>query len=122
MVTMEREGEPEHGGLYLRQLRERAGMTQGEVADRAGVDVGWLAEVEEHGTEGLVYSEIVAVVRATQPPRPEWWDEGHEHDLLVGPDGYAPPRSEAERRYWQRIETVRSAIRRHYSDGRAVSA
>jgi transcriptional regulator with XRE-family HTH domain len=118
---MEHEPDPEHGGEYLRQLRVRAGMTRDEVATRAGVDVGWLAEVEQHGTEDLMYSQIVTVVRATQPPRPEWWDEGHEHDLLVGPNGHAPPRSDGERRYWQRIETVRSAIRRQYRYGRAAS-
>lgn len=119
---MEHVGDPQHGGEYLRRLRERAGMTRSEVAERASVDVGWLADVEEHGTEGLMYSEIVAVVRATQPPRPEWWDEGHEHDLLLGPDGHAAPRTESERRYWRRIEAVRAAIRRHYNDDRAASA
>jgi transcriptional regulator with XRE-family HTH domain len=112
-------GEPRHGGEYLRRLRERAGMTAREVADRAGVDPGWLADVEEHGTEGLSYSEITELVRATQPPRPPWWDEGHEHDLLLGPDGYAEPRGESQRRYWRRIEAVRAAIRDHYQRGRA---
>ncbi|MGH9185519.1 MAG: helix-turn-helix domain-containing protein [Acidimicrobiales bacterium] len=115
-------GEPRHGGEYLCRLRERAGMSLREVADRAGVDPEWLADVEEHGTKGLEYSEITALVRATQPPRPDWWDEGHEHDLLLGPDGHAVPHTETQRRYWQRIEAVRAAIREHYRRGRAASA
>lgn len=121
-VAMNSNGEPRHGGEYLRRLRERAGMTLGQVAERARVDPGWLAEIEEHGTESLLYSQILDLVRATQPPRPEWWDEGHEHDLLVGPAGYPPPRTDGERRYWARVEAVRSAIRRHYRRGRAVAS
>ena len=121
-AIMDEFDEPRHGGEYLRRLREQAGMSLREVADRAGVDPSWLADVEEHGTGRLLYSEITALVRATQPPRPGWWDDGHEHDLLLGPDGHTPPRTQAQRRYWQRIDVVRSVIRRHYQRGRAASA
>lgn len=97
-------------------------MTVGEVAGRAGVDPEWLADVEKHGTESLGYGEITALIRATQPPRPDWWDEGYEHDLMLGPEGYAAPRTETQRRYWRRIEAVRATIRDHYRRGRAASA
>src|SRR6266508_6681462 len=107
---MERDGQPGHGGGYLRHVRERAGMTLPEVAARAGVDPAWLADVEQNGTEPLSYSEIAKLVRATQPPRPDWWDDGHEHDLLVGPHGYTTPATESVRRYWERIEAVRAGI------------
>lgn len=111
-----------HSGEYLRALRERAGMTLEEVAERAGVDPAWLDNVERNGTHDLLYSEICNLVRATQPPRPEWWDEGYEHDLNLGPNGYAEPRTPGEREYWARIEAVRAEIRRHYERGRRASA
>ena len=97
-------------------------MTIEEVAHRAGVIAARLAEIERVGTFGLAYGEVAAVVRATQPARPDWWDEGHEHDLSLGPHGLPPPRSAEERAYWRRIETVRADIDAHYRRGRAASA
>ncbi len=111
-----------HSGEHLRVLRERAGMTLEEVAQRAGVDPGWLDDIERNGTHELLYSEICNLVRATQPPRPEWWDEGYEHDLNLGPNGYAEPRTPAHREYWRRVEAVRSEIQRWYERGQRTTA
>ncbi|MCA1846487.1 MAG: hypothetical protein LC792_25490 [Actinobacteria bacterium] len=47
------------------------------------------------------------VVRATQPPRPEWWDEGYEHDLNLGPNAVVGPLTPAQQEYWARIEALR---------------
>lgn len=110
--------EPAHAGEQLRTLRERAGMSVEEVASRAGVDAGWLDGLEHGvGTHEVLYSQWLRLVRATQPPRPEWWDDGYEHDLHLPPGGHHEPRSAAERHYWERIERVRSQIRAGYRDG-----
>jgi transcriptional regulator with XRE-family HTH domain len=111
-----------HSGEYLRSLRERAGMTVEEVAQRAGVDPTWLSDVERNGTHDLLYSDICSLVRATQPPRPDWWDEGYEHDLNLGPDAVVGPLTPSQQEYWARIEAVRAEIRRHYDRGRRASA
>lgn len=61
--------EPAHAGEQLRRLRLAAGMTVAEVAERAGVDAGWLARPEaDEGTHDVLYSQWVALVQATQPP------------------------------------------------------
>lgn len=112
----------EHGGRQLRQAREQAGMTLEEVATGAGVDPEWLGDVERHGTHALLYSEICNLYRATQPPRPDWWDEGYEHDLNLGPDGYAEPRNPEAREYWDRVESVRREIELWYQRGRRQTA
>lgn len=106
---------PAHAGEELRWLRERAGMTIEDVAARAGVDAGWLAELENGvGTHDVVYSQWVGLAKATQPPRPEWWDEGYEHDLSLPPDGHHQPKTTSGRRYWARIAAVRSEIEENY--------
>jgi len=51
-----------------------------------------LEEIERLGTQRLSYEQITSLVRATQPPRPSWWDEGHEHDLSLV-DAHLAPRS-----------------------------
>ena len=103
-------------------MRERAAMTVEEVAVRAGVDPEWLASIEAGvGTNDVLYSQWLTLVRATQPPRPEWWDEGHEHDLHLPPGGHHEPTTPAEHDYWGRIERVRSGIREHYRHGRPVA-
>jgi transcriptional regulator with XRE-family HTH domain len=110
--------ETPHAGEELRSLRERAGMTVEEVAARAGVDPGWLAELESGtGTREVLYSQWVELVKATQPPRPQWWDEGHEHDLSLPPDGHHDPTTDTGRRYWDRIAAVRAEIEAHYRRG-----
>ena len=116
------EDEFRHSGQYLRSLREQGGMTLADVADRAGVDPSWLDDVERNGTYGLVYSEICNLVRATQPPRPAWWDEGYEHDLNLGRNAVVGPLTPAQQEYWARIEVVRSELRRYYERGRLASA
>jgi len=101
--------EPGHGGDYLRQLRLRAGLTTEQVGSRAGIAACELEEIERVGTEKLSYEQVTSLVRATQPPRPSWWDEGHEHDLALV-DAHLPPRSGAEINYWARVTSVRDAI------------
>ena len=111
-----------HSGEYLKSLREQAGMTLEEVAERAGVEPAWLDNIESNGTHDLLYSEICNLARATQPPRPEWWDEGYEHDLTLHPHGHPEPRTESEREYWAQIEAVQAEIREWYQRGRRASA
>jgi transcriptional regulator with XRE-family HTH domain len=95
-------------------------MTVAEVAKRAGVGADWLARLEEgEGTHDVLYSQWVALVRATQPPRPEWWDDGYGHDLSLPPDGHRPPTTDSGRRYWERIAAVAAEIEEHYRRGRA---
>lgn len=62
-------------------------------------------------SDELTYDLLLALVRAVQPPRPEWWDEGHEHDLQLGRDGVACTTTGDDDGYWARIEAVRQANR-----------
>jgi hypothetical protein len=95
---------------YVRSLRCKAGLGITEVADRAGVDPAWLERFEAGLEElGINYDQLLTLVRATQPPRPEWWDEGHEHDLHL-PAG-AIVEGARNPKYWERIERVRAANR-----------
>ena len=119
-MSVAQTSEPAHAGEELRLLREDAGMTVDEVAARANVDPGWLAGIEAGvGTHEVLYSQWVELVKATQPPRPEWWDEGYEHDLSLPPGGHHEPTTASGRRYWDRIAAVRAEIERHYQRGRA---
>jgi transcriptional regulator with XRE-family HTH domain len=95
---------------FVRSLRVKAGLSIDEVAERAQVSPQWLERFETGLDEaGIDYDQLLALVRATQPPRPEWWDDGYEHDL------HLPPESIVDRNrnplYWARIEQVRSANR-----------
>ncbi len=111
--------EPAHAGEQLQALRVAAGMTVAEVAERAGVDVDWLRRLEAgDGTHDVLYSQWTSLVRATQPPRPEWWDEGYEHDLSLPPDGHREPTTDSGRRYWARVAAVAAQIKEHYGHGR----
>lgn len=111
-----------HTGEYLKSLRQQAAMSIAEVANRAGIDPASLERIEREGTHDLLYSEICSIVRATQPPRPEWWDEGYEHDLNLGENPVVGPLNASQREYWARIEAVRAEIRRHYERGQRTSA
>lgn len=112
--------EAAHAGEQLQHLRTAAGMTIEEVAERAGVDVEWLRRLEAgEGTHDVLYSQWRALVRATQPPRPEWWDDGYEHDLSLPPDGHREPTTDSGRRYWARVAAVAAEIEEHYGRGRA---
>lgn len=116
---MEAGRDAEHAGKQLQELRLAAGMTLAEVAGRAGVDPEWLARLEAgEGGHEVLYSQWVALVRATQPPRPEWWDDGYEHDLALPPDGHREPTTESGRRYWERVAAVAAEIEEHYRRGR----
>ncbi len=111
--------EPAHAGEQLQALRLAAGMTVAEVAERAGVDADWLRRLEAgDGTHDVLYSQWTTLVRATQPPRPEWWDEGYEHDLSLPPDGHREPTTDSGRRYWARVAAVAAQIEEHYGHGR----
>lgn len=112
-----------HAGEQLHHLRRRAGMSIQETSSRAGVDPVWWAALEDGvGTADVDYHQWLELVKATQPPRPEWWDEGYEHDLQLGEDGVVSVRDEEECRYWERIASVRAEIRRHYELGRSDTA
>jgi len=112
--------EPAHAGEQLQRLRLAADMTVAEVAERAGVDADWLRRLEVgEGTHDVLYSQWATLVRATQPPRPEWWDEGYEHDLTLPPDGHREPTTESGRRYWARVAAVAAKIEENYGRGRA---
>ncbi len=114
------DSEPANAGEQLQRLRLAAGMTVAQVAERAGVDVDWLERIEAGaGTREVLYSQWVALVQATQPPRPAWWDGGYEHDLSLPPDGHREPTTESGRRYWARIAAVAAEIEEHYGRGRS---
>ena len=57
-------------------------------------------------------------MQATQPPRPEWWDSGYEHDLSLPPDGHRQPTTDSGRRYWERVAKVAAEIEEHCRQGR----
>lgn len=116
----DKDSEPANAGEQLQRLRLAAGMTVAQVAERAGVDVDWLVRLEAgEGTGDVLYSQWVALAQATQPPRPEWWDGGYEHDLSLPPDGHPEPTTESGRRYWARVAAVAAEIEEHYGRGRA---
>jgi transcriptional regulator with XRE-family HTH domain len=95
---------------YVRKLRCAAGLSIEEVADRAGVNEDWLERFESGELEdGLNYDLLLQLVAATQPPRPAWWDSGHEHDLNLPLD--AVKDREKHPSYWRKIEAVRDANR-----------
>ncbi|MGI8493577.1 MAG: helix-turn-helix domain-containing protein [Acidimicrobiales bacterium] len=92
---------------YVRTLRMQAGLDTAEVAQRAAVTQQWLERFEAGLVEeGLNYDLLMSLVRATQPPRPDWWDSGHEHDLHLPPD--AVRNRDRNRGYWEKIEQVRA--------------
>lgn len=95
---------------YVHSLRVGAGLSIDVVAQRAGVGSEWLERFES-GFEvgGVDYETLLRLIRAVQPPRPEWWDEGHEHDLHL-PD-WAIPHKECHHQYWEKIEKVRTTNR-----------
>lgn len=96
---------------YVRSLRVRSGLPVVEVARRAGVTSRWLEQFEAGLiVEGINYDQLLALVRATQPERPAWWDSGHEHDLHL-PSNAVRSR-ERYPDYWARIDQVRDANRR----------
>jgi len=94
-------------------------MTVAQVAERAGVDADWLERIEAgEGTWEVLYSQWVALVQATQPPRPDWWDGSYEHDLSLLLDGHREPTTESGRRYWALVAAVAAEIEEHYGRGR----
>ncbi len=119
VVAAASDPEPAHAGEQLQRLRLAAGMTVAQVAERAGVDADWVAGLEAgEGTGEVLYSQWMALVQATQPPRPEWWDSGYEHDLNLPPDGHREPTTDSGRRYWARVAEVAAEIKEHYGHGR----
>lgn len=96
---------------YVRSLRVSAGLSIGQVARKAGVEEDWLKRFEDGSVdEGPNYDLLLKLIAATQPPRPEWWDSGHEHDLQLPPSAIRDKDKHPE--YWERIEQVRDANRR----------
>jgi transcriptional regulator with XRE-family HTH domain len=93
---------------YVRSVRVRAGLSVAELAERAGVSSEWLEQVEG-GVAEVLYDQLLELTRAAQPPRPERWDDGHEHDLHLPPEAVVD--RDRNPGYWTRIEEVREAIR-----------
>ena len=109
--TLDSEGDAVPTSAYIHSLRIEAGLTIDDVAQRAGVNPEWLERFEAGlDEEGINYDQLLKLTQATQPPRPEWWDDGHEHDLHI-PSESVVDRA-ASPRYWERIEQVRRANRR----------
>ena len=93
---------------YIRSLRIRAGLSTNEVAARAGVNTEWLHRFEAGlDEEGVNYDQLLKLAQATQPDRPEWWDDGYDHDLHLPPESVVDRSRNPE--YWERIEQVRFA-------------
>lgn len=95
---------------YVRSLRIGAGLSVADVAERAGVSVEWLQRFEAGLDEqGIDYDQLLNLVRAAQPPRPPWWDDGHEHDLHLPTEAIVDRVGNPD--YWARIEQVRAVNR-----------
>jgi hypothetical protein len=89
-------------------------LSVAEVAGRAEVSVEWLERFEAGLDEmGINYEQLLNLVRAAQPPRPEWWDDGHEHDLHLPPEAIVDRDGNSD--YWARIEKVRASNREIHS-------
>jgi hypothetical protein len=103
---------------YVRSHRVASGLSIEQLAARVDVDPGWLAAFEAgERVEELTYDLLLRLVRATEPPRPEWWDDGHEHDLHLpaGAEGVGGARHSD---YWRRVAAVRAESRCPGGDGR----
>jgi transcriptional regulator with XRE-family HTH domain len=50
-------------GRALRQLRDRAGVTQTELADRAGIGVAYVSQIE-NGHRGVGWHTVTRILRA----------------------------------------------------------
>ncbi|MGI8574637.1 MAG: hypothetical protein ACR2MA_04675 [Egibacteraceae bacterium] len=114
------------GDSTLREARLRVGIGLDELAARTAtdlldplprIDAEWLAKVE-NGTLGrpLTYREWQTIGRSLLPPRPDWWEEGYEHDVRFAWSGHQDPaRHEYERRrYRARVRTVAEECDRPY--------
>lgn len=106
--------EPSNGVLttaeYVRRLRRAASLSTRAVADRAGVNEAWLERFESGElADSPNYDLVLKLVAATQPPRPDWWDSGHEHDLNLPVDAVRD--REKHQSYWGKIEAVRQVNR-----------
>jgi transcriptional regulator with XRE-family HTH domain len=102
---------------YVRTHRVAGGLSVEDLAEKVGVSADWLTAFEDGERTGeLTYALLLALVRATQPPRPAWWDDGHEHDLHLGERGRAN-RDPATDDYWDRLEGVRASNRSRRSGG-----
>lgn len=107
-----------HIGETVTILRRRAGMSDADLAARSGLTEKVLQELQAGiGLDRLGYDAWMALIRATQPRRPEWWDDGYEHDLSLGQDERAVSSEPASMRYWDRVETIRAQVREHYRHG-----
>jgi hypothetical protein len=114
-----------HGGEHLRSDRERAGMSRAELAARARndsldprpyIDEAWITRVEaDSGVQDVTFAEWMTLGRSLQPPRPDWWEEGYEHDLRFAWSGHREPVTESGRQYWARVRTVAAEGRWGYA-------
>ncbi len=114
------------GGERLRRDRVAAGMNRAELAARVAsdpldprpyIDEAWIARVEAGvGVLDVSYEEWTVLWRSVEPPRPDWWEGGYEHDLYFAWSGHREPDPDEHnrRQYWARVRTVAEENERPY--------
>lgn len=114
-------------GEVLRGRRELAGMTRGDLAGVSGVPEETVAAMEDRLARVTVaeWDQYRAALRATAPPRPDWWEAGAAHDAtLPRPDPAVL--NDDERAYWDAIDAWKAELRRggwwHRRDAEAEGA
>jgi len=90
---------------------------------RPHLDEEWIARVEAGvGVRDVTYGEWALLWRSTRLPRPDWWEEGYEHDLGFAWSGHREPDPDdyGYRQYWARVRTVAEENERPYRVERDV--
>jgi hypothetical protein len=104
--------EPLDAGEALRFSRERASMRRADLAAVLGVDEEQVRRWEEV-VDPLDRERFLAAYRATLPPLPSGWDDGHAHDLsLPAAARGLSYRDGSRREYWERIDRYAAEIAR----------
>lgn len=103
-------------GETMRRARERAGTTRADLAGVCGVPEAEIAAMEDHLERVTVteWDPFMAALDATAPPRPDWWEEGADHDASLGVEDRGDPAllDDAERAYWAGIDAWKAEPRR----------
>lgn len=67
----------------------------------------WLTSFEAGSlADGRPCDLLLKLIAATQPPRPDWWDSGHDHDLNLNLPSRAVRNRHRHPEYWRKIEAV----------------
>jgi len=91
-------------------------MTRADLAGVSGVPEADIAAMEDR-LDKVGVAEIddyEAALDATAPPRPDWWEEGAEHDATLRPEDRPDPATldAAGRAYWAGIDAWKAELRR----------